>query len=94
MKIPTAGFLLISSIVIATPTLASGPPTASPASSLRAALGLMMASAASPSATVGLATDQDQGDDHASLRAIQVVCSHDNPSATNSAICPTPISPD
>jgi hypothetical protein len=38
--------------------------------------------------------DRGQGDDHASLRAITVVCSHDNPSATRSAICPTPISPD
>jgi hypothetical protein len=38
--------------------------------------------------------DRGQGDEHASLRAITVVCSHDNPSATRSAICPTPISPD
>ncbi len=38
--------------------------------------------------------DRDQGDEHATLRAISVVCSHDNPSATRSAICPTPVSPD
>jgi hypothetical protein len=94
MKIPTAGFLLISSIAIATPTLASGPPPAAPASSLRAALGLMMASAAAPPGQSARPADADQGDDNASLRAIQVVCSHDNPSATRSAICPTPISPD
>lgn len=94
MKIPTAGFLLISSIAIATPTLASGPPSATPAASLRVALGAMMASAAAPAAPAASPTDQDQGDEHASLRAIQVVCSHDNPSATRSAICPTPISPD
>jgi hypothetical protein len=44
---------------------------------------------------VGMAQglDRDQGDDHASARAIFVVCNHDNPSAQRSAICPTPNSP-
>jgi len=37
--------------------------------------------------------DPDQGDDNASIVAIDRVCNHDNPSATRSAICPTPISP-
>ena len=37
--------------------------------------------------------DNDQGDDHASDRAIQVVCSKDTPAARRSAICPVPISP-
>jgi len=37
--------------------------------------------------------DHDQGDDHASDRAIFVVCNHDNPSAQRSAICPQPNSP-
>jgi hypothetical protein len=39
------------------------------------------------------AVDHDQGDDHASDRAIFVVCNHDNPSAQRSAICPQPNSP-
>jgi hypothetical protein len=31
--------------------------------------------------------DGDQGDEHASDRAIERVCNHDNPSAQRSAIC-------
>ncbi|MFL6756838.1 MAG: hypothetical protein ACJ8EG_04605 [Sphingomicrobium sp.] len=37
--------------------------------------------------------DPDQGDDHASPRAIAVVCSKNTPAARRSAICPVPISP-
>jgi hypothetical protein len=37
--------------------------------------------------------DPDQGDEHASDVAILKVCSHDNPSAQRSAICPQPNSP-
>lgn len=37
--------------------------------------------------------DVDQGDEHASDRAILVVCNHDNPSAQRAAICPQPNSP-
>lgn len=37
--------------------------------------------------------DHDQGDDHASEVAILQVCSHSNPSAQRSAICPRPNSP-
>lgn len=37
--------------------------------------------------------DVDQGDEHASDRAILVVCNHDNPSARRAAICPQPNSP-
>ena len=40
-----------------------------------------------------IGVDHDQGDDHASDRAIFVVCNHDNPSAQRSAICPVPNSP-
>lgn len=39
------------------------------------------------------AGDRDQGDEHASDVAIMKVCSHDNPSAQRSAICPHPNSP-
>jgi len=38
--------------------------------------------------------DHDQGDDHASDRAIFKVCNHDNPSARRSAICNPQVSPD
>jgi hypothetical protein len=38
--------------------------------------------------------DPDQGDHHASANAIAIVCSKDTPAAENSAICPTPVSPD
>ena len=38
--------------------------------------------------------DHDQGDDHASDRAIFRVCNHDNPSARRSAICNPQVSPD
>jgi hypothetical protein len=37
---------------------------------------------------------KSQGAEHASPTAIMKVCSHDNPSAQRSAICPHPISPD
>lgn len=92
MKILTAGFLLISSIAIATPTFASAPPSAAPGAGLRTALAAMIQAAAPPGQSAQ-PLDPDQGDDNAALRAIQVVCRHDNPSATRSAICPTPISP-
>jgi hypothetical protein len=37
--------------------------------------------------------DVSQGADHASDRAIQVVCTKDTPAAQRAAICPRPISP-
>jgi len=37
---------------------------------------------------------KSQGAEHASDTAVMKVCSHDNPSAQRSAICPHPISPD
>ena len=41
----------------------------------------------------GQKTDNDQGDDNASDRAIFEVCNHSNPSAQRSAICTQPNSP-
>ena len=35
----------------------------------------------------GRPIDPDMGDDHAALRAIEVVCSKDTPAAEHSAIC-------
>jgi hypothetical protein len=84
--------LLTSSIALGTTAVAGGPPSAPPSSAakaLRAALNSMM----TPPGQSERPVDRDQGDDHASLVAISQVCSHDNPSATRSAICPTPISP-
>ena len=37
--------------------------------------------------------DPDQGDDNASLNAINIVCNKDTPAAQRSAICNRPISP-
>lgn len=52
-----------------------------------------MVAAASPPGQANRPVDPDQGDDNASDRAIQVVCSKDTPAAQRSVICPTPISP-
>jgi hypothetical protein len=53
-------------------------------------LQVIMNSAGPPAKTI----DRDQGDDNASLRAIQVVCSKSTPAARRSAICPVSASPD
>lgn len=37
--------------------------------------------------------EHDQGDEHASPRAKDVVCSKNTPAAERSAICPQPVSP-
>jgi hypothetical protein len=37
--------------------------------------------------------DPDQGDDHASIIAIDHVCTSNRPAARRSAICPVPVSP-
>ena len=70
-------------------------PTSGPAKSatsdLKKGLDAMIASATPPGQANR--TDRDQGDDNASDRAIQVVCTKDTPAAQRSAICPRPISP-
>jgi hypothetical protein len=45
-------------------------------------------------ATPAKTEDHDQGDDHASDRAIFRVCNHDNPSAQRAAICNPQVSPE
>ena len=66
---------------------------------LQRGLGAVMATAQNPQVQAippGQTTrpvDPDQGDDHASPRAIEVVCSKSTPAAQRSAICPVPISP-
>lgn len=78
---------LLSSAAVAS-AAAAAPPHQSPAAG--ALLNALHAMNPAPPAKT---SDHDKGDDNASLRAIQVVCSHDNPSATRSAICPVPVSP-
>lgn len=84
--------ILMSSVAIGTAASAAGRPATPPgkaSSDLRTALQAMVSSANQTNRKV----DPDQGDDHASARAISVVCSKDTPAATRSAICPTPVSP-
>jgi hypothetical protein len=67
-------------------------PQANAAQILKSGLNAMVAQASSthpPPKTV----DKDQGDDHASDRAKDVVCNKDTPAARRSAICPVPVSP-
>ena len=65
--------------------------TKSATSDLKKGLDAMIASASPPGQANR--SDRDQGDDNASDRAIQVVCSKDTPAAQRSAICPRPLSP-
>ena len=84
--------IFITSTIALGTAAAAGPPAPKPSSdaqALRAALHSMV----SPPGQSKRPVDPDQGDDHASIVAIDRVCSHDNPSATRSAICPTPVSP-
>ena len=87
--------IFLSSLAIGTAASAAGRPAATPAkvsADLRTALKSMMNG--TPPGQANRKVDPDQGDDHASLRAIEVVCSKDTPAATRSAICPAPVSPD
>ena len=78
---------LLTSAAVASVAAAAPQPNSPAAGALQAALHAM--DPGPPPRT----SDGDQGDDNAALRAIQVVCSHDNPSARRSAICPVPVSP-
>lgn len=78
---------LLSSAAVASAAAAAPPPHSPAAGALLNALHAINPVSAAKS------SDPDKGDDNASLRAIQVVCSHDNPSAARSAICPVPVSP-
>ena len=89
--------ILISSLAAASAATAAAPPAANAqAEKLRTALHGMMSAPdqRTPRGQAMQTVDHDQGDDHASLRAIEEVCNHDNPSATRSAICPAPVSPE
>jgi hypothetical protein len=57
---------------------------------LQRSLQAVFNSAGPPAKTI----DRDQGDDNASLKAIQTVCSKSTPAARRSAICPVSISPE
>ena len=96
MKILTAAFVLAAATASAAPGIARDPPrpgSAEAADDLRVALDAMVDTQAVPPGHAGQKVDRDQGDDHASDRAIAVVCSKNNPAAERSAICPTPVSP-
>lgn len=84
--------LLTSSFALGTAAVAGGPPAAAPPSAAKL-LNVVLHSITTTAGQSNRPVDPDQGDDNASLVAISHVCSHDNPSATRSAICPTPISP-
>ena len=78
--------IFLSSVAVGTAGVAAAP---SPeAARLRSTLQSMIFPA-----QAARSADRDQGDDNASLRAITLVCNHDNPSAQRSAICPIPVSP-
>jgi len=84
--------LLMSAAGFGTAAIAAGPPSASPSHAtdgLRAALHSMVA----PPGQSKRPVDPDQGDDHASIIAIERVCTKNTPAARRSAICPVPVSP-
>jgi hypothetical protein len=69
----------------------SNSPAKTATADLKKGLDAMIASASPPGQVNRI--DRDRGDDNASDRAIQVVCTKDTPAAQRSAICPRPISP-
>ena len=84
--------LLISAAGLGTAAIAGAPPSAPPSrvtDSLRAALHSMVV----PPGQSKRPVDPDQGDDHASIIAIDHVCTSNTPAARRSAICPVPVSP-
>jgi len=91
MRTLHAGILLLATIAAATPSLAKDKANPSPANDLRKTLQSMVQNNVPPGQNKQT-VDRDQGDDHASARAIEVVCSKDTPAAQRSAIC-TPVSP-
>ena len=91
MKILTAAFVLAAVTASAAPGIAKDPPkpaNAEAVTDLRAAMDAMVATKSMPVVQLAKTSDPDQGDDHASDRAIDVVCSKDNPAAVRSAFCP------
>ena len=91
MKILTAAFVLAAVTASAAPGIAKDPPkpaNAEAVTDLRVAMDAMVATKSMPVVQLAKTSDPDQGDDHASDRAIDVVCSKDNPAAERSAICP------
>ena len=91
MKILTAAFVLAAATASAAPGNAKDTPKpayAKAVTDLRVAMDAMVATKSMPVVQLAKTSDPDQGDDHASDRAIDVVCSKDNPAAERSAICP------
>ena len=86
---------LASAFAIISPTVAAakGAPSPKPPPELIKALDAMAPAAATPPGQTNKKPEHDQGDDNASPRAIERVCTKDTPSAQRSAICPRPVSP-
>jgi hypothetical protein len=92
LSVSVASLLLLTSGAVA---VAKSPPMQrGDVALLQRSLNVVAAQAQIPVSPAPKTTDNDQGDDHANPRAIEVVCNHDNPSAVRSAICPVSISPE
>jgi hypothetical protein len=75
--------------------LAKGPAKDAPGQKPDATLAKALNAAVTPPGHTKEKVDRDQGDDHASDRAREVVCSKDTPAAHRSAICDRPpVSPE
>ena len=100
MKILLYGLALItsaSSALQAAPARPSQARTVSPPAASAQSTAIMQAGLKAMARGVANATgrpiDPDMGDDHASMVALQKVCSKNTPAAQRSAICPA-VSPD
>lgn len=87
-----AVMLLVASTVVQAKDQKPANSTGHGAAALKKGLDAMIAVASRPGQS-NRPVDPDRGDDNASGRAIQVVCSKSTPAAQRSAICPKPISP-
>lgn len=97
MKALSLSIFAMSSMIMLPAASIAKPPSDSPrahvGNNLAAALQKMVQPRADPLAQTTTRAANSQGALHASPRAIEVVCNHDNPSAERSAIC-RPVSPE
>ena len=82
------GLVALSGLVISVGANAKKPASPTPPAELAGALKAMAPPAKPPK------PEHDQGDEHASPRAKDVVCTKNTPAAQRSAICPQSTSPD
>jgi hypothetical protein len=95
MKIELIGMAAIFALATGTSVDAKPPVEAPPpaAAKLITALKTMAATATNPPGQSKRPSDPDQGDDHASMVAIEKVCTKNTPAAKRSAICNPSSSP-